>query len=65
MKKIYIQPQMKVVNIQQTSSILVPGSITILGDSGTATFFNENATGAAMVKRNYTDYNVWDDDWSN
>ena len=57
MKKTYIIPAMQTVKVAQ--NLPIAGS---LGTSG-ATFYDDNATGAAMTKQN--NYSVWDDDWSN
>ncbi len=58
MKKTYINPNMVVVTIMHTQPIA--GSLTPAG----ATFFDEDATGDAMVKGNsVSDVNVWDNEW--
>ena len=58
MKKTYINPNMVVVTIMHTQPIA--GSLTPAG----ATFFDEDATGDAMVKGNSpSDVNVWDSEW--
>lgn len=58
MKKTYIQPNTVVVPIMHTQPIA--GSLTTTG----ATFFDDDATGAAMVKENVvTDVDLWDDEW--
>ena len=65
MKKTYITPELKAVYTAQT--LLQSGSLTIDGNSGSATFHNADATGAAMVKGDRgsrESYKVWDDDWS-
>lgn len=59
MKKTYIIPEMLTVRTAQVLPLC--GSLTEQG----ATFFDADATGAAMVKENSRpSYNVWDDDWS-
>ena len=61
MKKTYISPSF--VSVELTSRIIMaPGSLNIDGDSGTASFYNENATGEAMAK-GVTDVNLWDNEW--
>lgn len=61
MKKTYINPSF--VSVELTSRIIMtPGSMTINGDSGTASFHEEGATGAGMTK-GITDVNIWDDEW--
>ena len=58
MKKTYINPNMVVVTIMHIQPIA--GSLTPAG----ATFFDEDATGDAMVKGNsVSDVNVWDNEW--
>ena len=60
MKKTYIRPAMNITKVVQ--SLPIAGSLNQEG----ATFYQENATGAAMVKgSSQPNYNVWDDDWSN
>ena len=61
MKKIYIQPQLTVTNIQPTSSMMVVSYLDVI-DPKTKKIENSSDI---LVKRNYVDYNVWDDDWSN
>ena len=56
MKKTYINPSIVVVQLGMTQPIA--GSLTPEG----ATFYNEDATGAAMTK-GIGDVNVWDDEW--
>lgn len=58
MKKSYIIPTLQIVKIEQTQPIA--GSLTTSG----ATFYDENATGEALVKGNVHHYDVWEDDWS-
>ena len=65
MKKTYITPELKAVYTAQT--LLQSGSLTISGTTGSATFYDGDATSAAMVKGDRgsrESYNVWDDDWS-
>ncbi len=65
MKKTYIIPMTMMVAVQQ--QMVIAGSLTANGASGSATFYNANATGEAMVKGDngsQSSYNVWDDDWS-
>ncbi len=58
MKKTYNSPSMLVVRLGMTQPIA--GSLT----PDSATFFNEDATGDAMVKGNsVSDVNVWDNEW--
>ena len=59
MKKQYIIPAMQTVKVAQNLPIATSGSLSTSG----ATFYDANATGAAMTKQN--NYSVWDDDWSN
>ena len=63
MKKIYISPNMLVVRIAASQSML-SGSLNIDGDSGSATFNDENAYDDAMA-RDYevNDYDPWDQTW--
>ena len=58
MKKQYIIPEMATMQVAQ--SLPIAGSL----NNNSATFFNEDATGAAMVKGSTHNYSVWDDDWS-
>jgi hypothetical protein len=62
MKKTYINPSMLVVRLGLTQPIAGSGSLGITGDSGSATFYNADAEGAAMTKGS-SDVNVWDDEW--
>ena len=58
MKKTYNSPSMLVVRLGMTQPIA--GSLTPTG----ATFFDDDATGEAMVKGNsVSDVNVWDNEW--
>ena len=59
MKKTYISPNMLVVRLGMIRPIA--GSLTTDG----ATFYNENATGDAMVDEYnpINDKNIWDDEW--
>ena len=61
MKKSYIIPTLQIVKIEQTRPIAGSGLTT----SG-ATFYEEDATGAALVKghNGRTGSVDWDDDWS-
>ena len=58
MKKSYIIPTLQIVKIEQT--LPIAGSLTSAG----ATFYDEDATGAALVKGRTQHYDVWEDDWS-
>lgn len=58
MKKSYIIPTLQIVKIEQTQPIA--GSLNTSG----ATFYDEDATGAALVKGRTQHYDVWEDDWS-
>ena len=58
MKKSYIIPTLQIVKIEQTQPIA--GSLTTDG----ATFYDDDATGAALVKGRTQHYDVWEDDWS-
>ena len=63
MKKTYISPNMLVVRIAASQSML-SGSLNIDGDSGSATFNDENANDDAMARDNsIKDYNLWDNAW--
>ena len=62
MKKIYMQPQLKVTNIQPTSSMMIVVSYMDVYSPSSNTI---KESGQILVKKNYTDYNVWDEDWSN
>ena len=63
MKKTYIKPQNTTLRIAH--NLLISGSLTTSGPTGHATFYQTNATGEAMVKKNDSNHsNVWDDDWS-
>ena len=64
MKKSYIIPTLQIVKIEQTLPIAGSGSGE-LTTSG-ATFYEEDATGAALVKghNGRTGSVDWDDDWS-
>ncbi len=63
MKKTYISPNMLVVRIAASQSML-SGSLNIDGDSGSATFNDENANDDAMGRDNsIKDYNLWDNAW--
>ena len=59
MKKTYIQPVTLQVIIAHRVSIL-NGSLHTTSEGGHATFFQEDASGEALTKRN----SVWDEDWS-
>ena len=63
MKKIYISPNILVVHIAASQSML-SGSLNIDGDRGSATFNDENADYDAMA-RDYEvkDYDPWDQNW--
>ncbi|MBR0202285.1 MAG: hypothetical protein IJQ44_07485 [Bacteroidaceae bacterium] len=61
MKKIYIKPTVEKFNIEVKHGILLEGSLHISGDSGTATFFDDNAETDAMVKEDRDGF--WDDEW--
>lgn len=58
MKKSYIIPTLQIVKIEQTQPIA--GSLTTSG----ATFYDDDATGEALVKGRTQHYDVWEDDWS-
>ena len=58
MKKTYINPSMLVVHLGMTQPIAGSGSLS----TTSATFYDDNATGAAMTK-GIGDVNVWDDEW--
>lgn len=58
MKKSYIIPTLQIVKIEQTQPIA--GSLTTYG----ATFYDDEATGEALVKGRTQHYDVWEDDWS-
>ena len=58
MKKSYIIPTLQIVKIEQTQPIA--GSFSTSG----ATFYNDDATGEALVKGRTQHYDVWEDDWS-
>ena len=62
MKKSYIIPTLQIVKIEQTQPIAGSGSLNTSG----ATFYNEDATGEALVKghNGRTGSVDWDDDWS-
>ena len=63
MKKTYISPNMLVVRIAASQSML-SGSLNIDGDRGSATFNDENAKDDAMARDNsIKDYNLWDNAW--
>lgn len=69
MKKTYIIPTTEQFNIGTKQGILLEGSLNVNDNSGTgtATFYQQDATGAAMTKGDRVSresYNVWDDDWS-
>jgi len=59
MKKTYINPSILVVSLAMTQPIA--GSLT----RESATFYDEDATGDAMVKENsgITNRSVWDNEW--
>ena len=58
MKKTYISPNMLVVRLAMVQPIA--GSLT----TTSATFYDDNATGAAMVKESASgDVNIWDEEW--
>ncbi len=56
MKKTYNSPSMLVVRMAMTQPIA--GSLT----TTSATFYDEDATGEALVKGT-NDVNVWDNEW--
>lgn len=60
MKKSYIIPTLQIVKIEQTQPIAGSGSLTTSG----ATFYDDDATGEALVKGRTQHYDVWEDDWS-
>lgn len=61
MKKTYIIPEMITVRFGMVQPIA--GSMNLTGEStGSASFYDENATGNAMSK-GYSDVNVWDEEW--
>ena len=58
MKKTYISPNMLVVRLAMVQPIA--GSLT----TSSATFYDTDATGAAMAKESASgDVNLWDDEW--
>ncbi len=59
MKKIYIQPNTVTVRVEQQRPVAYSPIVTINKSSVDFT------PSEFQVKKNYTDYNVWDDDWSN
>lgn len=60
MKKSYIIPTLQIVKIEQTQPIAGSGSLNTSG----ATFYDDDATGEALVKGRTQHYDVWEDDWS-
>ena len=60
MKKTYINPSIVVVRLGMTQPIAGSGTGSLSTTS--ATFYDDNATGAAMTK-GIGDVNVWDDEW--
>ena len=60
MKKLYIIPTLQIVKIEQTQPIAGSGELTTSG----ATFYDDDATGEALVKGRTQHYDVWEDDWS-
>ena len=58
MKKSYIIPSTTVFQLSSRDAIL--GSLS----TQSATFYDEDATGAALVKGRTQHYDVWEDDWS-
>lgn len=63
MKKIYIQPNTVVVKVEQQRPVALV--VTSIPQANIDTSDAGIAPGSFGVKRNYVDYNVWDDDWSN
>ena len=64
MKKIYLQPAMMVVTLQQHSIICTSNGVNRVStnlDEGDAIGYGGGSTGPARVKSNTVD---WDDDWS-
>ena len=64
MKKIYLQPTMQVVTLQQHSIICASKGVNRVStnlDEGDAIRYVGAGTGPARVKSNTVD---WDDDWS-
>ena len=60
MKKTYISPNILVVRLGLTQPIA--GSLNVNETSGSATFYNTDATGEGMTK-GISDVNVWDNEW--
>lgn len=60
MKKTYISPSLLVVRLTMTQPIA--GSLNVEGTSGSAQFYDADATGAGMAK-GITDVNIWDNEW--
>ena len=60
MKNTYISPEIVIVRLDMTRPIA--GSLEVTGTTGSATFFEEGATGEGMAK-GVTDINIWDDEW--
>ena len=61
MKKTYIIPEMITVCFGMVQPIA--GSMNVTGEStGTASFYEENATGNAMAK-GFSDKSIWDEVW--
>ena len=58
MKKSYIIPSTTVFQLSSRDAIL--GSLS----TKSATFYDEDATGEALVKGRTQHYDVWEDDWS-
>ncbi len=58
MKKTYIIPELLMVKVN------VKHHLMDLSVGGTASISSEAADGDAFVKDNRSNYNVWNDDWS-
>ena len=56
MKKAYITPAIELEALATTS--IIAGSLTITGDTGTATFFDENAQSDALIKGVFFDFGI-------
>jgi hypothetical protein len=66
-KKVYQQPTMTVVKLQQKTALLSDSvhslSTNLTGDDA-INYNGQGSNGDARVKQG-GEYNVWDDDWSN
>ena len=67
MKKVYLQPTMTVVKLQQKTALLQSSSVhslsTNLTDGDAIIYNGQGSSDDARVKQG-GDYNVWDDNWS-